>query len=431
MELTFQLSSPEDAVMLFGLGDRNLKLLRDALGVQLTARGGVLTIRGEDSAVEQAQELVEGMIAMLDGGLNIPPDHLERELQRLSSDGVPTAAEPVEAFGSAPGFAAGDDPSRHYGNTDRGPADRDGIPAIPEGAPDGVPAIPERGDPDRSIAPSDPSEPPPLPSESMPQSEAVPSVGPSDASFPASAAPPVGATREAAATEGPRVGRLSEAELRAVEGIARTPGQKEYIESILKHDIVFCVGPAGTGKTFLAVRMAVNLLRDGQVKKLILCRPAVEAGEKLGFLPGDFQAKINPYLRPLYDALNEILDYEQVKRHLEREIIEIIPLAYMRGRTLNNAFIILDEGQNTTVSQMKMFLTRMGMRSKIVVNGDTTQVDLPEGQLCGLTHVGRIVRGVEGIGWCEMRGRDIVRHPLVRKLVDAYERADARKRSKG
>ncbi len=152
-----------------------------------------------------------------------------------------------------------------------------------------------------------------------------------------------------------------------------------------------------------------------------MCRPAVEAGEKLGFLPGDFQAKINPYLRPLYDALNDILEFDQVKRYMERQIIEIIPLAYMRGRTLNNALIILDEGQNTSVSQMKMFLTRMGMNSRIVVNGDITQVDLPKGQDSGLVHAEKIVRDIEGVSWVRMGKADIVRHPLVRKIVAAYE----------
>jgi phosphate starvation-inducible PhoH-like protein len=167
--------------------------------------------------------------------------------------------------------------------------------------------------------------------------------------------------------------------------------------------------------------MAVQALRAGQVRRIVLCRPAVEAGEKLGFLPGDFQAKINPYLRPLYDALNEILDYEQVKRCLEREIIEIIPLAYMRGRTLNNAFIILDEGQNTSIAQMKMFLTRMGMSSRIVANGDITQVDLPEGQPSGLIHAQKILRDIPGIAWVHLSKGDIVRHPIVKRIVDAYE----------
>ncbi|MBI4600968.1 MAG: PhoH family protein [Planctomycetes bacterium] len=211
---------------------------------------------------------------------------------------------------------------------------------------------------------------------------------------------------------------------RTCHALARSKGQETYVQAILQNEIVFCIGPAGTGKTYLAVHMGVSFLRQGIIRKIILCRPAVEAGERLGFLPGDFQAKIHPYLRPLYDALNDLLDYDQVKRYLEREIIEVIPLAYMRGRTLNSAFIILDEGQNSTIPQMKMFLTRMGMSSRIVVNGDVTQVDLPEGAPSGLIHARKIIREIKGIAWIEMQKMDIVRHPLVRKIVEAYEGAE-------
>ncbi|MFP6737806.1 MAG: PhoH family protein [Planctomycetota bacterium] len=225
--------------------------------------------------------------------------------------------------------------------------------------------------------------------------------------------------------------KLTSKERASVRNLARSSGQEKYIESILRNEMIFCIGPAGTGKTYLAVRLAIDGLRAGDYQKLILCRPAVEAGEKLGFLPGDFQAKVNPYLQPLYDALNDVLGMEQVKRYIEREIIEIIPLAYMRGRTLNNAFIILDEGQNTTVSQMKMFLTRLGIGSKVIANGDVTQFDLPEDQLSGLVHVGPIVDGVPGIGWVELEKVDIVRHPLVRKIVEAYEKHDNENRSRG
>ena len=225
--------------------------------------------------------------------------------------------------------------------------------------------------------------------------------------------------------------KLTSKERATIRNLARSGGQEKYIESILRNEMVFCIGPAGTGKTYLAVRMAVDGLREGDYQKLILCRPAVEAGEKLGFLPGDFQAKVNPYLQPLYDALNDVLGMEQVKRYIEREIIEIIPLAYMRGRTLNNAFIILDEGQNTTVSQMKMFLTRLGMGSKVIANGDVTQFDLPEDQLSGLVHAGTIVEGITGIGWVELEKVDIVRHPLVKKIVEAYEKHDNENRPGG
>jgi phosphate starvation-inducible protein PhoH and related proteins len=204
----------------------------------------------------------------------------------------------------------------------------------------------------------------------------------------------------------------------------RTEGQAEYVRSIDQNDLVFCIGPAGCGKTYLAVAKAVNALRTEQARKIVLVRPAVEAGEKLGFLPGDIFAKVNPYLRPVIDALHDILDYETVKRYMERDVVEIAPLAFMRGRTLNNTFIILDEGQNTTVTQMKMFLTRMGHGSKVVVTGDITQVDLAPHMVCGLTDAMRRLSGIERVGIVEMTGRDIVRHRLVKEIVRAYEKDD-------
>ena len=213
-----------------------------------------------------------------------------------------------------------------------------------------------------------------------------------------------------------------------IEGVQlRTPGQRHYIENIRNHAMVFAIGPAGTGKTFLAVLMAVRALKRGEVTRIVLSRPAVEAGERLGFLPGDIQAKVNPYLRPLYDALNDILGFETVKKYLEREVIEIVPLAYMRGRTLNRSFIILDEAQNTTRAQMKMFLTRMGEGSKIVVTGDVTQVDLPPKTKSGLIHAQGVLSDVEGIGFTNLTTKDIVRHPLVWKVVDAYEEREGQR----
>ncbi|MBO4989132.1 MAG: PhoH family protein [Clostridia bacterium] len=202
----------------------------------------------------------------------------------------------------------------------------------------------------------------------------------------------------------------------------KTVGQKKYVEEIKNNTVVFGIGPAGTGKTYLAVCMAVAAFKSRQVEKIILTRPAVEAGEKLGFLPGDLQNKVDPYLRPLYDALQELFGLENYAKLIERGVIEIAPLAYMRGRTLSNAFIILDEAQNTTKEQMKMFLTRMGEGSKVVVTGDLTQVDLPGDRVSGLRHAVRVLADVKDIGICKLTDRDVVRHPLVMQIVRAYER---------
>jgi phosphate starvation-inducible PhoH-like protein len=325
---------------LFGLGDRNLKLLREAFQVQLTGRGTSLRLAGDKEPVEKVAALVGGLIGRFRNGWKASAPAVAAEVEKAVREhqGAAGAA-------SGPGPDTAGDASEDTGR----PRSRDGGP--PGDLDGGAPAI-------------------------------------------------------------------------SLAGLARSGGQESYLRAILENEMVFCIGPAGTGKTFLAVRMAVSFLRRGAIKRIVLCRPAVEAGERLGFLPGDFQAKINPYLSPLYDALNDILDYDQVKRYLEREIIEVLPLAYMRGRTLNGAFIILDEGQNTSIAQMKMFLTRMGMSSRIVVNGDITQVDLPEGMPSGLIHAHRIIREIKGIAWVEMQKADIVRHPLVRKIVEAYESAE-------
>jgi len=203
----------------------------------------------------------------------------------------------------------------------------------------------------------------------------------------------------------------------------RSPNQHEYLRHILAHDITFGIGPAGTGKTFLAVACAADALERDAVQRIILTRPAVEAGERLGFLPGDLSQKVDPYLRPLYDALNDLIGYERVAKLFERQSIEIAPLAYMRGRTLSNSFIILDEAQNTTPEQMKMFLTRIGFGSKAVITGDVTQIDLPKHQPSGLVQAERILKKVRGIAFTHFNSTDVVRHPLVARIVDAYERS--------
>ncbi|KAA5541392.1 phosphate starvation-inducible protein PhoH [Roseiconus nitratireducens] len=237
-----------------------------------------------------------------------------------------------------------------------------------------------------------------------------------------------------AAQQGATIERAGTAKIAATEDIAiqhagrrirpRTEGQAHYVETIRDHDLTFATGPAGCGKTYLAVATAVEALKAGQIRKIVLVRPAVEAGENLGFLPGDLRAKLNPYLRPLLDALGEMVDYDRARELMEQEIIEVIPLAYMRGRTLNDAFIILDEAQNTTVAQMKMFLTRMGERSKMVVSGDATQQDLPHGVTSGLRDALRRLSPIKAIGVVRLGPQDIVRHRLVQRIVEAYEADD-------
>jgi phosphate starvation-inducible protein PhoH and related proteins len=208
--------------------------------------------------------------------------------------------------------------------------------------------------------------------------------------------------------------------------IAKSPNQRRYIDAMRENDLVFGVGPAGTGKTYLAVAMAISLLNEKRIQRILLCRPAVEAGEKLGFLPGDIAAKVDPYLRPLYDALHDMLEPERIEQLVERGTIEVAPLAFMRGRTLNDAFIILDEAQNTTPEQMKMFLTRIGLDSKAAVTGDVTQIDLPVPRTSGLVEAQEVVLGVEGIAVVHFDKTDVVRHPLVQRIVQAYDERAAR-----
>ena len=309
------LDSRDEAILLFGNRDQNLKLVRDTLGVRLVARGDTIQIDGAEELVTQAERAFQQLRSVLRGH------------GRLTAEDVRTVLEVVRA-GSDPG--------------------------------------------------------------------AKPSL---------------------TTLDGGKYLR------------PRTDGQGRYVQAMRENDVVICAGPAGTGKTFLAVGMAVTYLRQGTVKKIVLVRPAVEAGERLGFLPGDLVAKINPYLRPLFDALNDMMETEQVKKYMENDIIEIVPLAYMRGRTLNNAVIILDEGQNATIAQMKMFLTRMGHNSKIIVTGDTTQIDLPRTLKSGLIDAVNRLRDIPRLAIVHLDESDIVRHQLVTQIVKAYEADVPRKRS--
>ncbi|MBC8595859.1 PhoH family protein [Qingrenia yutianensis] len=208
---------------------------------------------------------------------------------------------------------------------------------------------------------------------------------------------------------------------------SKTMGQKKYVEAIKNNTITFGIGPAGTGKTYLAVALAVKAFKNKEVSRIILTRPAVEAGEKLGFLPGDLQNKVDPYLRPLYDALYEMFGFETYQKHVERGSIEVAPLAYMRGRTIDDSFIILDEAQNTTPEQMKMFLTRVGFNSRVIVTGDVTQIDLPDGKKSGLKEVEKILKDIDGISFCYLSDKDVVRHQLVQKIIKAYDRFEQKK----
>ena len=314
MNLSITLQQPGKKLALFGAADRNLRMLRDALGVRLTPRDDQLLIVGDREQVDKAAAVVERMQKALRRKEFLSPADMQELLRDTARD------------------------------------------RSAEGGADGPGAID------------------------------VFSGG------------------------------------HAVR--AKTAGQARYIDAIFNHDLTFCTGPAGTGKTYLAVAAAASMLKRGQCKRIVLARPAVEAGERLGFLPGDLQAKVNPYLRPLFDALNDMIDMEQVKRFIMNDVIEVIPLAFMRGRTLNECAVIMDEAQNTTPSQMLMFLTRLGNESKMIVTGDTSQVDLERGQESGLIDAVHRLRGVPGIARVALEKGDIVRHPLVQNIVEAYGAED-------
>lgn len=328
MEVTVQVPLGPDRVSILGSAERNLKMIREALGVNITAREGSVRLRGEREAVSVARNVLERL-----GGSSSEQGLSREQVLNLIAD----ESERYRS-GRTRGGAAGRAGSAGIGGPSEPMSWQGGLDVYAAGVP-----------------------------------------------------------------------------LRA-----RTPNQDLYLEAIRTNDLVFGIGPAGTGKTYLAVAAAVHLLRSDRARKVILARPAVEAGERLGFLPGDIEAKVNPYLRPLFDALNDMMDYNTIRRFMETDVVEVVPLAFMRGRTLNNAVIILDEAQNTTRGQMQMFLTRMGHGSKMIVTGDPTQIDIPDPRESGLIDAARRLRRIRGIEFVQFDRGDVVRHQLVQRIVDAY-----------
>jgi phosphate starvation-inducible protein PhoH len=389
---TLPIENQDQIRTLFGCQDQFLKQIKDRLGVQVVVRGEELRLSGTDSQVNAAAEIFRDLQLTLDRHGELYPADVEQAFQRL--DGVADLSADIDdVSGSAPLPVRKDDI--------RG--------AVSSGE---LMAGERRTDRQADQSPAASRRSPTAGISSRPEFARGSSVVGS----------PSGSGRERASGSGQT---LDDSAINLFEKARRvkprTPGQARYVDAIRENDLVFCTGPAGCGKTYLAVAMALNALRTEQVRKIVLVRPAVEAGEKLGFLPGDLLAKVNPYLRPLLDALADIVSFDQVKRYMEHDIIEIVPLAYMRGRTLNDTFIILDEAQNTTSTQMKMFLTRMGEHSKIVVTGDPTQVDLPSHMKSGLDDATSRLLGIPGVEAVRLSGQDIVRHRLVREIVRAYD----------
>lgn len=335
MELTIEFPIGPDPVRVLGVHDRNVRLLREGLGVSVTPKGGIVRISGQEQGVRAAERFLRAI--------------LRRGGRASTSDVLQMLAE----------------------------------------AASGVLMAPNGGD--------------------------YPDVSTTPGLAPGGRAPTRVPPRDGEAWEGPLAVYSGGRQIRA-----RTPGQEHYLEAIRTNELVFGMGPAGTGKTYLAVAAAVHLLRTDRVRKLVLVRPAVEAGERLGFLPGDMQAKVHPYLRPLLDALYDMMDVGTMERFLESGVIEIAPLAFMRGRTLNQAAILLDEAQNSTVGQMQMFLTRMGEGSRMIVTGDPTQIDIDEPASSGLVDAARRLRRVRGVAFAALTREDVVRHPLVQRIIDAY-----------
>lgn len=367
IEVTIPLRSHDEAILVLGPYDRFAKLLRQDLDIEIFTRRGNLRLKGEDEGVQEARRRIEHLLGKTRKGRELQARDIESIL--LGGDGTPS-----ETGSRLPSAAP-----RAASTTARASAGR---PASPYRIlRPGLSSL-DRGAASEESYPGAAYRPRPVPTGS---------------------------------------GGTSARGLRANPVEPRTENQRRYLELVEKCPLVFGIGVAGTGKTYLAVAAAVRALRSGACRRLVITRPVVEAGERLGFLPGDVQAKLNPYLRPIYDALYDLVDFEDVSRLEETGVIEVAPLAFMRGRTLSNAFAILDEGQNTTVPQMKMFLTRMGEGSRMVVTGDPTQSDLDDGRKNGLQDAALRLRGYKDIGIVEFTTRDIVRHPLVEQIVKAYE----------
>ncbi len=347
MEITIRVPASVERVPVYGAGERNLKMIREALGVNIAARDDLVRVRGEVDAVDAARRVMERLIEATEKGASL------------------SRREVVDVIAQA-GWEAS----------------RDRQHAAHEG---------EAGGSRREVAPLTARERIAEAREERPEWDvAVP-----------------WSDKLNVFANGKRIE-------------AKSANQQAYLDAIQTHDLVFGIGPAGTGKTYLAVACAIHLLRLGKVKRAVLARPAVEAGEKLGYLPGDQFAKVNPYLRPLWDALGDMLDHATIKRFMTTDVIEVVPLAFMRGRTINDAFIILDEAQNTTRGQMHMFLTRMGQRSKMVVTGDPTQVDLPDPRESGLIDAARRLKRAQGVAFASLDRVDVIRHPIVQRVIECY-----------
>lgn len=367
---TIEIATPDELQELLGVHDAHLKMIVEAIPIRIVSRSGKMLITGEPSEVELASIVIDQMQIRTRINLSVDSDEVNRILKETLTVKFQQSPALVQTSQNIPDTIA-DHPQADEATWTEDSLEIESSPQISGSTQD-------------------------LLLEQKPQTK------PTDQTS----------------------GTSNEPKIKTCSPMSKQPrsrGQARYLKTIEENDLVFCAGPAGSGKTYLAVAMALHCLQKEIVRKIVLVRPAVEAGEKLGFLPGDMLAKVNPFLRPLLDALHDMIDHEQVQLYIEHDVIEIVPLAFMRGRTLNDTFMILDEAQNTTITQMKMFLTRMGTGSKIIVTGDETQNDLPAHVTSGLTDAMKRLKGIDGTASVRLDGRDIVRHRLVREIVKAYD----------